>query len=191
MSWPWSAGRSAAPRSTPTGRAATPKPPRPMRPGSGSTQLADVHATWEHAVRDLAGRLGQAQAGYDAWETATAPTRDRAVAADAELRRRHPDIRLEPLRGHAPPEPATATAAAEPRQPGPAEPIPVTDAEVAACIRAAARAPGTGPGRRGQVARRTGRTDRGRPAGTRRSRGPRLPGHRRRTRQVRRGTAGN
>ena len=95
------------------------------------SQLADVHATWEHAVRDLAGRLGQAQAGYDAWETATAPTRDRAVAADAELRRRHPDIRLEPLRGHAPPEPATATAAAEPRQPGPAEPIPVTDAEVA------------------------------------------------------------
>ena len=96
------------------------------------SQLADVHATWEHTVRDLAGRLGQAQAGYDAWETATAPTRDRAVAADAELRRRHPDIRLEPLRGHAPPEPATATAAAEPRQPGPAEPIPVTDAEIAA-----------------------------------------------------------
>ena len=103
-----------------------------LRPGSGCKSLADVHATWEHTVRDLAGRLGQAQAGYDAWETATAPTRDRAVAADAELRRRHPDIRLEPLRGHAPPEPATATPAAEPRQPGPAEPIPVTDAEIAA-----------------------------------------------------------
>jgi hypothetical protein len=96
--------------------------------------LAEVHATWERTVRDLAGRLGQAQAGYDAWEAATAPNRDRAVAADAELRRRHPGIRLEPLRGQTPPlpEPATATAADEPRQPGQAELIPVTDAEVAA-----------------------------------------------------------
>ena len=95
-------------------------------------QLADVHATWERTVRDLANRLDQAQAGYDAWEAATAPTRDRAVAADAELRRRHPDIRLEPLRGHTSPQPATVTPATEPRQPGRAGPIPVTDAEVAA-----------------------------------------------------------
>ena len=34
-SWPWCAGRSAAPRSTPTGPAATPRPPAPPRPGSG------------------------------------------------------------------------------------------------------------------------------------------------------------
>jgi hypothetical protein len=106
-------------------------------------QLAGIRATWERTVRDLAGRLGQAQAGYDAWEAATAPTRDRAVAADAELRRRHPGIRLEPLRGHAQPAPAApepghtghailATPAAGPRQPEPAPLIPVTDAEIAA-----------------------------------------------------------
>ena len=96
--------------------------------------LAGIHATWERTVRDLAGRLGQAQAGYDAWETATASTRDRGVAADAELRRRHSGIRLEPLRGHTQPAPEQAAAppADGPRQPGPAEPIPVTDAEIAA-----------------------------------------------------------
>ena len=59
-------------------------------------RLADraaMYAQWEQMTRDLAARLADAQAGYDAWETATAPTRDRAVAADAELRRRHPDVR--------------------------------------------------------------------------------------------------
>ena len=60
--------------------------------------LAAIHADWEHTVRGLAGRLAEAQAGYDAWETATAPTRERAIAADAELRRRHPDTWIEPLR---------------------------------------------------------------------------------------------
>ena len=112
--------------------------------------LADLQATWEHTVCDIAGRLADAQAGYDAWETATAPTRDRAVAADAELRRRHPDSHLQPLRGHGQPsQPAGAPAHAEgkhrlaqakqastpaagPRQPGAAEPILVTDAEIAA-----------------------------------------------------------
>ena len=57
------------------------------------------------------------------------------MAADAELRRRHPGIRLEPLRGHTQPAPEQATAPRSrtgPRQPGPAEPIPVTDAEIAA-----------------------------------------------------------
>jgi hypothetical protein len=112
--------------------------------------LAHLQATWEHTVCDVAGRLADAQAGYDAWETATAPTRDRAVAADAELRRRHPGSHLQPLRGHGQPsQPAGAPAHAEgqhrlaqaeqastpaagPRQPGAAEPIPVTDAEIAA-----------------------------------------------------------
>ncbi len=65
-------------------------------------QLATVRAGWEQAVRDLAARLAEAQAGYDAWEQATAPTRDRAVAADAELRRRHPDTWIEPLRAQHP-----------------------------------------------------------------------------------------
>src|SRR5262249_9506551 len=64
-------------------------------------RLADravMLARWEEMTRDLAARLAEAQAGYDAWETATAPTRERAVAADAEPRRRHPDGHLEPLR---------------------------------------------------------------------------------------------
>jgi hypothetical protein len=41
-----------------------------------------------------------------AWEQATAQQRRLAVAADAELRRRHPDQRFEPLRS-AEPEPVT------------------------------------------------------------------------------------
>ena len=72
-------------------------------------RLADRAATlaqWEQMTRDLAARLAEAQEGYDAWETATAPTRDRAIAADAELRRRHPSQHLPPLR--AVPEPDAA-----------------------------------------------------------------------------------
>jgi len=110
-------------------------------------QLASVHATWEQTVRDLAGRLAEAQAGYNAWETATAPTRERAIAADAELRRRHPGTWIEPLRpqhteGERPaapagasspaPEPGAATPAAGHEERSPAERIPVTDAEIAA-----------------------------------------------------------
>jgi hypothetical protein len=77
--------------------------------------LGSIQATWEQTVRDLADRLAQAQAGYEAWEQATARTRDKAVAADAELRRRHPDLRLEPLRGHIKPEPVPGHA----QKPGP------------------------------------------------------------------------
>lgn len=62
------------------------------------TERADVLTGWERMTRDLAAKLDEAQAGYDAWETATQPTRDRAVAADAELRRRHPEAQIEPLR---------------------------------------------------------------------------------------------
>jgi TrwC relaxase/AAA domain len=55
-------------------------------------------AQWEQMTRDLADRLAEAQAGYDAWEAVSGPTRERAVAADAELRRRHPEQHVEPLR---------------------------------------------------------------------------------------------
>lgn len=72
--------------------------------------LAQVQAAWEQQTRDLAADLGAVQAGYDAWEAVTAPTRDRALAADAELRRRHPAARVEPLR-------APARPAADPAQP--------------------------------------------------------------------------
>ncbi len=70
---------------------------------------ADVLARWTSMTADLAGRLADAQAAYDAWERATAPTRDRAVAADAELRRRYPDHAIEPLQA--------APSAVEPDQP--------------------------------------------------------------------------
>jgi hypothetical protein len=110
-------------------------------------QLAAVHADWEQTVRGLAGRLAEAQAGYDAWEAATAPTRERAIAADAELRRRHPGTWIELLRpqhaererppapagvGSLAPEPDAATPAAGHEARGLAERIPVTDAEIAA-----------------------------------------------------------
>jgi len=81
---------------------------------------AAVLTRWEEMTRDLVGRLAETQAGYDAWEQATAPTRERAVAADAELRRRHPDRYLEPLRAApASPEPEPAARGAEPQMPEP------------------------------------------------------------------------
>jgi hypothetical protein len=50
-----------------------------------------------------------AMADRHQWEQATAHTRRLAIAADAELRRRHPGQRIEPLRS--------------------AEPVPVSDSE--------------------------------------------------------------
>src|SRR5262249_58998596 len=78
------------------------------------TDRAAAFARWEQMTRGLETKLTQAQAGYDAWERATAPTRERAVAADAELRRRHPDRHIEPLRAPREPEPAAAAASAQP-----------------------------------------------------------------------------
>ncbi len=65
-------------------------------------ERARVLARWEEMAGELAERLADAQEAYDAWERATAPTRDRAVAADAELRRRYPDQAIEPLRAESP-----------------------------------------------------------------------------------------
>jgi hypothetical protein len=78
-------------------------------------ERAGVSAQWEQITRDVASRLAEAQAGYDAWEAVIGPTRDRAVAADAELRRRHPDARIEPLRAQprGQPEPVSPDPAAE------------------------------------------------------------------------------
>ena len=89
-------------------------------------ERAAVNGRWEQMTRDVAARLAEAQAGYDAWEQATGPTRDRAVAADAELRRRHPDTRIEPLRAQPRPqhEADPASAAAEPAPPTPQRPAP-------------------------------------------------------------------
>ena len=76
-------------------------------------ERAEMSARWEQMTQDVAARLAEVQAGYDAWEAVTGPTRDRAVAADAELRRRHPDARIDPLRAQPRPAP-------EPVSPGPA-----------------------------------------------------------------------
>ena len=77
-------------------------------------------ARWEQMTRELEARLSQAQAGYDAWETATGPSRERAVAADAELRRRYPDQYIEPLRAaSSSPQPEPAEQQPEPAVPGP------------------------------------------------------------------------
>ncbi|HEY3954613.1 MAG TPA: MobF family relaxase [Streptosporangiaceae bacterium] len=81
---------------------------------------ADAMARWEDMTRDVADRLAEAQAGYDAWETATAPTRDQAVAADAELRGRHPSQQPEPLHATRPEPQARPDPAAQP----PAAPEP-------------------------------------------------------------------
>jgi TrwC relaxase/AAA domain len=64
--------------------------------------LRDLHQQREHA-------LAQATADRQDWEHATAASRHLAVAADAELHRRHPDQKIEPLRA--------------------AERVPVTDTE--------------------------------------------------------------
>jgi hypothetical protein len=76
------------------------------------TERAVMYARWEQMTRDVAARLADAQTGYDAWEQATGPTRDRAVAADAELRRRHPDTFIESLHAQPRPEPRPEPSAA-------------------------------------------------------------------------------
>jgi hypothetical protein len=52
--------------------------------------------------------FAQAMAGRQEWEQVTARSRQLAIAADAELRRRHPDHTIEPLRSA---EPAPASDA--------------------------------------------------------------------------------
>jgi hypothetical protein len=46
----------------------------------------------------IAQLLGQAQETRRQWEAFTEPTRRLAIAADLELRRRHPEVALEPMR---------------------------------------------------------------------------------------------
>jgi hypothetical protein len=75
--------------------------------------LRDAYQQWEHI-------LTQAAADRTEWEQATAHTRRLAITADAELRRRHPHQKIEPLRS-AEPAPArdtvpTRAAASRPRQ---------------------------------------------------------------------------
>ena len=73
----------------------------------------DTLAASYRALRDLYQQqehtLAQAEADRQDWEHATAASRHLAIAADAELRRRHPGHKIEPLRS--------------------AEPVPDTDTE--------------------------------------------------------------
>ena len=100
--------------------------------GGVRQRLADRAAAltqWEAMTRNLTVRLTEAQAGYDAWESATAATRERAVAADGELRRRYPDRHIEPLRAPAHDRPGSraadvAATAPQPEAAPAAEPVP-------------------------------------------------------------------
>ena len=65
--------------------------------------LRDLYQQREHT-------LAQAMADRQAWEHATAASRHLAIAADTELRRRHPGHKIEPLRS--------------------VEPAPITDTEL-------------------------------------------------------------
>ena len=83
---------------------------------AGDHDRAERHETLAasyRALRDLYQQrehtLAQAMADRQEWEHATAGSRHLAIAADAELRRRHPGQKIEPLRS--------------------AEPAPVSDTE--------------------------------------------------------------
>jgi hypothetical protein len=82
---------------------------------AGDYDRSDRHETLAasyRALRDLYQQqeqaLAQAAADRQDWEHATAPARHLAITADAELRRRHPDQKIDPLRSTEP-SPATDT----------------------------------------------------------------------------------
>jgi len=77
------------------------------RAGQQDTLAASYQALGE-LYRQREQTLAQAMADRQEWEQATAASRHLGLAADAELRRRHPDQKIEPLRS-AEPAPATAT----------------------------------------------------------------------------------
>ena len=72
-------------------------------------QLAASYRALREHYQQQEQTLAQAMADRQEWELATAGSRQLAIAADAELRRRHPGQQIEPLRS--------------------AEPAPVSDAE--------------------------------------------------------------
>jgi len=74
--------------------------------------LAASYQAMERAYRDREIVFAAVMDDRAAWEQVTTQQRRRAVAADAELRRRHPGIGLDPLRS-AEPEPITDSQASE------------------------------------------------------------------------------
>jgi AAA domain/TrwC relaxase len=82
---------------------------------AGEVERAARHDGWAASYRAMRDRyqaqeeiFAQTMTDRAEWEQATEQTRHLAVAADAELRRRHPDQRIEPVRP-AEPEPASDT----------------------------------------------------------------------------------
>jgi hypothetical protein len=65
-------------------------------------ELAVSYRAMREYYRQREGLLAQAMADRFDWEHATAASRHLAVAADAELRRRHPEQEIEPLRSAEP-----------------------------------------------------------------------------------------
>ena len=90
---------------------------------TGNHDRADQQENLAASYRALADQYRQRETTFDhtmtdrqEWDHATAGSRRLAIAADAELRRRHPDEQIEPLRS-VEPAPASNT---EPEQPHPA-----------------------------------------------------------------------
>jgi conjugative relaxase-like TrwC/TraI family protein len=79
-------------------------------------QFARIWRALEAKAATEVGIFATAQETRRLWETVTEPTRRIAIAADLELRRRHPSQRIPPLRPH----PAEADSIASPLNLGPA-----------------------------------------------------------------------
>ncbi len=76
---------------------------------AGDLERAGRHETWAASYRAMGDRyraqeeiFAKTMAGRTGWEHATEHTRHLAIAADAELRRRHPGQKIEPLRSAEP-----------------------------------------------------------------------------------------
>jgi len=124
----------SAPSTPPSQPAApTPKPPPPRKADDRDRArrhetLAASYRALQHHFQQREQTLAQVMTDRQAWEHATADTRHLAIAADAELRRRHPGRKIEPLRS-AEPAPASGTQREHPhpapgRQPAQTAPDP-------------------------------------------------------------------
>ena len=112
-----SSARSAPPPGRPAWPACAPAPKPPPPPSAAtprqppaSTKLAASYQALHDAYRQREDVFAATMADRADWEPPPAHQRHLAVAADAELRRRHPGQHYPPLRS-AEPEPATRTSA--------------------------------------------------------------------------------
>jgi hypothetical protein len=119
--WGMSCGYPSSAPSTPRWASSgpTPKQQLPARPATTTVPRDEHLAASYRALRDHYQQRGhvltQAMAARQEWEHATRRSRRLAIAADAELRRRHPGRKIEPLRS-AEPAPASDTGC-DPLQP--------------------------------------------------------------------------